>query len=95
LQVKKRVAARPEWGIFRGIRFENFASKPFLWGDFFKLWCLKEAPIPFSGFTRATCCEARRAVETELIGDEVLALLASTAFALTVPLNLIELPVGP
>jgi hypothetical protein len=37
----------------------------------------------------------RRAVGTELIGAEVLALLASTAFALTVPLNLTELPVGP
>ena len=37
----------------------------------------------------------RRAVGTELIGDEVLALLASNAFALTLALNLIELPVDP
>ncbi len=42
-----------------------------------------------------TNCEARRAVGTELIGDEVLALLASNAFALTVALNLIELSVDP
>jgi hypothetical protein len=46
MQVKNRGAALPKRGVFREIRFAEYSSKPFLYGNSVKIWLLGTAPIP-------------------------------------------------